>query len=178
MAKTEFDELLKIGLNYDIRLKNDSEFHDCQLLVKDLDCRMIKIGYYVSVANDKFKIYKKEIINMDEIFKVTLPKKSRYFWIYGEGPADNSASLYDVRLTDEDISFNKNIKFYNSVDDAVKDIVIEKIAKSKNPKDWRLSFYGAGSYIARYTGKSLLDNGWEGTRSRLVNEILGGLEQK
>ena len=139
---------------------------------------MIKIGYYVSLANDKFKIFKEEIINMNEILRVTFPKKSRYFWIYNDEYIINSAFLYDVRLTDEEVRFNKDIKFYDSVEDAVKDIVIKKIAKSENPKSWSLLFYGSSSYIAKHTGKSLKDGGWEGTRSHIVYETLSGLDKK
>jgi hypothetical protein len=80
--------------------------------------------------------------------------------------------LDDLRLTDQDVLLNKEIKFYDSVEDAVKAIVIEKIAKSENPKNWRLSFYGSSSDIAKYTGYSLKDGGWEGSRSQLVYEIL------
>lgn len=92
-VKTEYDELLKIGLYYDIRLKNDIEFHNCQLLVKDLDCRMIKIRHYLDVADGKLRIFRDEMINMDQIFKVTFPKKSRFFWIYSEESVISSASL-------------------------------------------------------------------------------------
>lgn len=169
------EELLKIGYKYDIRLKNDTEFHDCQLLDKDLDCRMIKIRHYLDVANGKLRIFREEMINMDEIFRVTLPKKSRYFWIYIDLD-NNTACLDDLQLTDQDVRFNKEIKFYDSVEDAVKDIVIEKIAKSENPKDWRLTFYGSNACMAKHTGHSLKDGGWEGSRSNLVYETLSKLD--
>lgn len=176
--KTEYDELLKIGLYYDIRLKNDSEFHNCQLLVKDLDCRMIKIRHYLELADGKLKIFREEMINMDQIFKVTFPKRSRFFWIPSEESVINAALLDDIRLTDEDVRYNKDIKFYNSIDDAVKAIVIEKMAKSENPKNWTLKFYGSNSCIAKHTGHSLKDGGWEGTRSRIVDETLRELNKE
>ena len=176
--KTEYDELLKIGLRYDIRLKNDSEFHDCQLLVKDLDCRMIKIRYYMELADGKLKIFRDEMINMDQIFKVTFPKKSRFFWTYSEEPVISSALLDDIRLTDEDVRYNKDIKFYDSIDEAVRAIVVEKIAKSENPKNWTLKFYGSNSCIAKHTGHSLKDGGWEGTRSHIVHETLSELNKE
>lgn len=169
--KTEYDELLKIGYKYDIRLKNDTEFHDCQLLVKDLDSHMLKIRHYLDLANGKLRIFREEMINMNEIFRVTFPKKSRYFWINID-LANNTAYLDDLRLTDQDVLLNKEIKFYDSVEDAVKAIVIEKIAKSENPKNWHLSFYGSSGCIAKHTGHSLKDGGWEGSRSKLVYETL------
>lgn len=176
--KTEYDELLKIGLYYDIRLKNDSEFHNCQLLVKDLDCRMIKIRHSLDVANGKLRIFREEMINMDVIFRVTLPKRSRFFWDCSEESVINTALLDDIRLTDDDVRYNKDIKFYDSIDEAVKAIVIEKIAKSENPKNWTLKFYGSNCCIAKHTGHSLKDGGWEGTRSHIVNEILSELNKK
>lgn len=175
--KTEYDELLKIGYKYDIRLKNDTEFHDCQLLVKDIDCRMIKIRHYLEVAEGRLKIFREEMINMDEIFRVTFPRKSRYFWIYTD-LNDNTAYLNDLRLTDQDVERNKEIKFYDSVEDAVKAIVIEKIAKSENPKNWRLLFHGSSGCIAKHTGYSLKNGGWEGSRSQLVDEMLSKLGEQ
>lgn len=168
------EELLKIGYKYDIRLKNDTEFHDCQLLDKDLDCRMIKIRHYLEVAEGRLKIFREEMINMDEIFRVTFPRKSRYFWIYIDSD-DNTAYLHDLRLTDQDVKLNKEIKFYDSVDDAVKAVVIEKIAKSENPKNCRLLFHGSSGCIAKHTGYSLKNGGWEGSRSQLVDETLSKL---
>lgn len=176
-VKTEYDELLKIGHNYDTRLKNGTEFHDCQLLVKDLDSRMIKIRHYLEVAEGRLKIFREEMINMDEISRVTFPRKSRYFWIYIDSD-DNTAYLNDLRLTDQDVKLNKEIKFYDSVDDAVKAVVIEKIAKSENPKNWRLLFHGSSGCIAKHTGYSLKDGGWEGSRSRLVDETLSKLGEQ
>lgn len=177
-VKTEYDELLKIGLYYDIRLKNDSEFHNCQLLVKDLDCRMIKIRDCLELADGKLKIFRDEMINMDQIFRVTFPKRSRFFWTCSEEPVINSVLLDDLRLTDEDVRYNKDIKFYDSIDDAVRAIVVEKIAKSENPKNWTLKFYGSNSCIAKHTGHSLKDGGWEGTRSRIVYETLSELNKE
>lgn len=176
--KTEYDELLKIGHNYDIRLKNNTEFHDCQLLVKDIDCRMIKIRHYIEIANGKIKIFREEMINMDEIFRVTLPKKQRFFWIYDEARDINSASLDDMQLTDQDVLLNKEIKLYDSVGEAVKAIVIEKIVKSENPKDWHLTFYGSNVCIAKHTGHSLKDGGWEGSRGWLIYETLSNLGEQ
>ena len=172
------EELLKIGYKYDIRLKNDTEFHDCQLLDKDLDCRMIKIRHYLDVANGKLRIFREEMINMDVIFRVTLPKRSRFFWDCSEESVINTALLDDIRLTDEDVRYNKDIKFYDSIDEAVKAIVIEKISKSENPKNWTLKFYGSNCCIAKHTGHSLKDGGWEGTRSHIVHEILSELDKK
>ena len=174
--KTEYDELLKIGFYYDIKLKNNIEFNNCYLLVKDLDSRMIKIRHRMEIANGKIKIFREEMINMNEVFRVTLPKKQRFFWIYDEARDINSATLDDRCLTDQDVRFNKEIKFYDSVEDAVKDIVIEKIAKSENPKDWRLTFYGSNACMAKHTGHSLKDGGWEGSRSNLVYETLSELD--
>ena len=169
--KTELDELLKIGYNYDIRLKNDTEFHDCQLLVKDLDSRMLKIRHYLEIANGTLKIFRDEIINMNEIFRVTFPRKSRFFWVNID-LANNTAYLDYLQLTDQDVLLNKEIKFYNSARDAVKAIVIDKIAKSENPKNWRLSFYGSSGDIVKHTGIHLKNGGWEGSHSQLVYEIL------
>jgi len=175
--KTEYDELLKIGYKYDIRLKNDTEFHDCQLLVKDLDSRMLKIRHYLEIANGALKIFREEMINMSEILRVTFPKKSRFFWLNIDLDK-NTACLDDIRLTDEDVRYNKDIKFYDSIDDAVKAIVIEKIAKSENPKNWTLKFYGTNYCIAKHTGYSLKDGGWEGARSHIVYETLSELNKK
>jgi hypothetical protein len=86
--------------------------------------------------------------------------------------------LDDIRLTDEDVRYNKDIKFYDSIDEAVKAIVIEKIAKSENPKNWTLKFYGSNCCIAKHIGHSLKDGGWEGTRSHIVYETLSELNKK
>ena len=170
-VKTEYEELLKIGYHYDIRLKDSTEFHDCYLTVKDLESRMLKIRTYTEIGGE-YKLYSETLLNMNDIRVVTTPKKKRFFWLSQLIFTTNYGYLMQTELSDGDIELNKDFVFYDSEEDAIIGFVKDNMATSANPRNWELKHYFSGNVIAKHTGDNLANGGWVGSNAKLVDQIL------